>query len=79
MPRAASSSTVLTVFKREVTLVTITLAESLRADIDGSLEGLPAAFFVHPISSDSAEATSFTELMSRTCGRNSESMRERHH
>ena len=66
VPLAASSSTVLTVLSREVTLVTMTLAESFSADIDGSLDGLPAAFLVQPISSDRAEATSFTEFISKT-------------
>ena len=66
VPLAASSSTVLTVLSREVTLVTMTLAESFSADIDGSLDGLPAAFLVQPISSDRAEATSFTEFINKT-------------
>ena len=44
----------------------MTLAESFSADIDGSVDGLPAAFLVQPISSDRAEATSFTEFISKT-------------
>lgn len=66
VPLAASSSTVFTVLSNDVTFVTITFAESFNADMDGSVDGLPAAFLVHPISSDSADATSFTEFISNT-------------
>jgi len=68
VPRAASSSTVFTVFSNEVTLVTMTFADSFRAAIAGSAAGLPAAFFVQPMSSDRADATSLTAFISSTCG-----------
>lgn len=44
----------------------LTLAESLRCNMAGSLTGFPEAFFVALIRSERAEATSLTAFMSKT-------------
>ncbi|KAK2183019.1 hypothetical protein NP493_327g01000 [Ridgeia piscesae] len=67
VPLAASSSTVLTVFNKDVTLVTITFAESFSIDIAGSFADFPDAFFVALMSSPSAVATSLTAFIKSTC------------
>ena len=67
VPLADSSSTVFTVFSSDVTLVTMTLAESFSFVMDGSCADLPDAFFVALMRSPSAAATSLTALMRRTC------------
>uniref|UniRef100_A0A224XWH6 Putative secreted protein n=1 Tax=Panstrongylus lignarius TaxID=156445 RepID=A0A224XWH6_9HEMI len=66
VPRVCSSSTAFTVFNKDVTFVTMTLADSLRMFIVGSLMDLPDAAFVACIKSPNAEATSFTALISIT-------------
>ena len=47
----------------------LTLAESFRCSMAGSLTFFPDAFLVELIRSERAEATSFTAFINRTCGK----------
>lgn len=66
VPLVCSSSTAFTVFNRDVTLVTMTFADSFRWFIHGSLMVLPDAALVAWIRSPRAVVTSLTAFISRT-------------